>query len=92
MCGIIGYISLQNICNYILLNGLNQLQNRGYDSAGISSMDLCGNIITTKYASTGSEDSIEKKVSENMINELLSDENLQKEGDKTDLEKIDVDK
>ena len=34
----------------------------------------------------------EKKVSENMINELLSDENLQKEGDKTDLEKIDVDK
>jgi glutamine---fructose-6-phosphate transaminase (isomerizing) len=60
MCGIIGYISLQNICNYILLNGLNQLQNRGYDSAGISSMDLCGNIITTKYASTGSEDSIEK--------------------------------
>ena len=60
MCGIIGYISLQNICNYILLNGLKQLQNRGYDSAGITSIDLCGNIITTKYASNDSEDSIEK--------------------------------
>ena len=60
MCGIIGYISLDNICNYILLNGLKQLQNRGYDSAGIATMDLLGNIINTKYASNDCEDSIEK--------------------------------
>ncbi len=59
MCGIIGYISLYNCCNYILLNGLKQLQNRGYDSAGITSIDTSGNFTTTKYASIGNIDSLE---------------------------------
>jgi len=59
MCGIIGYISLYNCCNYILLNGLKQLQNRGYDSAGITSIDTSGNITTTKYASQENKDSLE---------------------------------
>ncbi len=47
MCGITACIS-QN-CVEILFNGLVQLQNRGYDSAGITSLDQ--NFITTKFAS-----------------------------------------
>jgi glucosamine--fructose-6-phosphate aminotransferase (isomerizing) len=35
MCGIVGYIGNQNAVN-VLMNGLNRLEYRGYDSAGIS--------------------------------------------------------
>ena len=54
MCGITACIS-QN-CVQILLNGLVQLQNRGYDSAGITTLVSSGNsldhdFITTKFAS-----------------------------------------
>jgi len=42
MCGIIGYLGNDNCFNY-LLDGLKQLQNRGYDSAGIASIDETNN-------------------------------------------------
>lgn len=47
MCGIIGVISKNNL--EIIKNGLIQLQNRGYDSVGISLMNK--NFQTIKYAS-----------------------------------------
>ena len=40
MCGIIGVVTTENNCFEILLNGLKQLQNRGYDSAGICSIGM----------------------------------------------------
>jgi len=56
MCGIIGFIGQTNCLPYLIL-GLKLLQNRGYDSAGISVMnDNTINIL--KYASTDSLDSI----------------------------------
>ena len=60
MCGIIGIISKQdiNVLSY-LLNGLKQLQNRGYDSAGLSIIDN-GNFLTKKFASTNSCNSLQK--------------------------------
>lgn len=36
MCGIIGYIGKQNRCQDVLINGLEKLEYRGYDSAGIA--------------------------------------------------------
>ena len=66
MCGIIGIISKQdiNVLSY-LLNGLKQLQNRGYDSAGLSIIDN-GNFLTKKFASTNSCNSLQK-----LENEML---------------------
>ena len=57
MCGIIGYIGKQ--CNIHILNGLKELQNRGYDSCGISTLKN-NKIKTTKFASTINETSITK--------------------------------
>lgn len=50
MCGITGYIGNENAFSQIL-SGLYQLQNRGYDSAGISVIQY-GEIQTHKYASS----------------------------------------
>lgn len=58
MCGIIGYIGYE-CCYCNILNGLKQLQNRGYDSAGISTI-ADNKFITTKYASTQDETAITK--------------------------------
>ena len=66
MCGIIGFIGKIK-CNPILLLGLKLLQNRGYDSAGISVIEN-GEIHILKYASTDNKDSI-KSLEEN-INQL----------------------
>lgn len=46
MCGIVGYVGNQNACN-VLISGLEKLEYRGYDSAGIA---LCvkGDIQTFK--------------------------------------------
>lgn len=62
MCGIIALISLtqNNIILTKLLNGLKQLQNRGYDSAGICTIDQSANFNLVKYASTNETDSIKK--------------------------------
>src|SRR6185295_4711283 len=38
MCGIVGYVGQRQAAE-ILLNGLGQLEYRGYDSAGISILD-----------------------------------------------------
>ena len=57
MCGIVGFIGNDNAYEKIL-NGLIQLQNRGYDSAGISVME--DDIKTWKYASEDSVSALEK--------------------------------
>jgi len=59
MCGIIALISLSKKDNFItLLNGLKQLQNRGYDSSGICTLDKSFNL--SKYASINNIDSVQK--------------------------------
>ncbi len=50
MCGITAYIGNKNAAQ-IILEGLIILQNRGYDSAGISTINDNNKIITTKSAS-----------------------------------------
>jgi glucosamine--fructose-6-phosphate aminotransferase (isomerizing) len=57
MCGIIGYLGNEN-STPIVIDGLTLLQNRGYDSVGISSI-IENNLHTIKYASTNSHNSIE---------------------------------
>ena len=57
MCGIIAGISPEII--KILLLGLKQLQNRGYDSAGITTI-INNEFKTTKYASSDKKSSLEK--------------------------------
>jgi glutamine---fructose-6-phosphate transaminase (isomerizing) len=58
MCGIIGFIGYEAAISF-LLNGLKQLQNRGYDSAGICLLDNMSNIKLNKYASTSQKNAIE---------------------------------
>ena len=50
MCGIIAYIGNRQ-AKKVLIEGLTILQNRGYDSAGIATINPDGKIITTKSAS-----------------------------------------
>ena len=69
MCGIIALLTLfDDKMIDILLNGLKQLQNRGYDSAGICTMN--DNYSILKYASTNDEDSIKKL--ENEKNKIIN--------------------
>ena len=58
MCGIISILSKNNNIKNIIINGLEQLQNRGYDSAGITYFNQKFN--TIKYASTNEIRAIEK--------------------------------
>jgi glutamine---fructose-6-phosphate transaminase (isomerizing) len=58
MCGIIACLNCENQIN-ILLEGLNQLQNRGYDSCGITVVDS-NSFKTQKYASTQEEQGLKK--------------------------------
>ena len=58
MCGIIGYLGNDAFITYVL-SGLKLLQNRGYDSVGISCVKN-GEIYTEKYASSHTCDSLEK--------------------------------
>ena len=73
MCGIIGYINNKNGCFEILYDGLVQLQNRGYDSAGITTVDASNNFITTKFASTDKDDSLDllKATTKNHKNNII---------------------
>lgn len=62
MCGIIGYLGKINGIK-ILLNGLKMLQNRGYDSAGISFLNE-QDINVLKYASEDTNNSISRLYNE----------------------------
>ena len=70
MCGIFGILTTNNSQNIyeIIINGLIQLQNRGYDSSGICLLDTINqtinhtNFIINKYASTSTESSIDKLI------------------------------
>lgn len=64
MCGIIGVVGKHNAVN-ILIDGLSILESRGYDSAGIATIDSSSSssepsIITTKFASGINPDAIAK--------------------------------
>ena len=48
-CGIVGYVGDGNAVDY-LLEGLRVLENRGYDSAGISTITHENTLETTKFA------------------------------------------
>ena len=58
MCGIVGYLGETSGIEYILL-GLKLLQNRGYDSTGISYI-IPESLHTVKYASSSNHNSLEK--------------------------------
>ena len=58
MCGIVGYLGKESFVEYVL-SGLKLLQNRGYDSAGITTI-MENNLITNKFASTNTNDSLEQ--------------------------------
>lgn len=49
-CGIVGYVGSDPKALEVLLNGLTEIQNRGYDSAGIATYHD-GEVKVTKYAS-----------------------------------------
>jgi glutamine---fructose-6-phosphate transaminase (isomerizing) len=57
MCGIVGYLGSENSIPF-LLEGLSLLQNRGYDSVGISFIENENTIQTYKYASTTTNNAI----------------------------------
>lgn len=60
VCGIVGYVGPGD-ASEVLLEGLNILQNRGYDSAGVSTVSGDGQLLTTKFASVSStNDAMEK--------------------------------
>jgi glucosamine--fructose-6-phosphate aminotransferase (isomerizing) len=58
MCGIVGYLGTESDANQAVLHGIHLLQNRGYDSAGISSI-IDGELRTIKRASTDSQHAID---------------------------------
>ncbi len=72
MCGIIAYLGNKD-CKEYLLNGLKKLQNRGYDSVGISRI-VNKDIIINKYASTDDNNSLqllEGKIKEDKIHSYI---------------------
>ena len=74
MCGIFGIIldKPDNVYQ-LVINGLIQLQNRGYDSSGIATIKD-NNYEIHKYASTDKINSLDK-----LINILINDDNIYKE-------------
>lgn len=59
MCGIVGYIGKKQ-AGEILLKGLKQLENRGYDSAGIAGLTAKSGLILHKFASTSDVNALEE--------------------------------
>ncbi len=62
MCGIIGYIGNENN-NHVITDCLRRIEYRGYDSAGIATVDTIQNIRTTKVQ--GGIDALEKRIGKN---------------------------
>lgn len=58
MCGISGFLGSEDAFEYIL-KGLLMLQNRGYDSAGICTINSSSEFIMNKFASTNEETSLD---------------------------------
>jgi len=63
MCGIVGYIGKQNTKD-ILIDGLKELEYRGYDSAGIA---LVNDTNISIYKSLGKLTNLEEKISKSNI-------------------------
>lgn len=57
MCGIVGYLGTDTEATTAVLAGLDLLQNRGYDSCGISFLEA-GEICTRKFASTNTNNAL----------------------------------
>lgn len=57
MCGIVGYVG-KPMARDVLLAGLNILENRGYDSAGLATLSDNQQIEVTKFASAGTSDAL----------------------------------
>ena len=70
MCGIVGYIGTKNTSE-ILIDGLKELEYRGYDSAGIAILD---NDKIEVYKALGKIKNLEEKVSHNEC--VLTQDNL----------------
>lgn len=51
-CGIVGYVGSGD-AEPVLVEGIEILQNRGYDSCGMSTIDGEGRLLTSKFASRG---------------------------------------
>jgi glucosamine--fructose-6-phosphate aminotransferase (isomerizing) len=59
-CGIVGVVGKDNSAREVLLEGLQILRNRGYDSCGLATIDEENNLVLSKFASRGSSaDSID---------------------------------
>ena len=86
MCGITGYIGNSNKTYYLLLKGLKQLQNRGYDSAGICTINE-NTLILNKFASNNNETGINKleKIKHNCSNIGIGHTRWATHGFKTDI-------
>lgn len=70
MCGIVAYLGSDDYKEYIL-SGLKLLQNRGYDSVGIS-YNYNGSLQCIKYASKNTHDSLEKLETDMISNSYIS--------------------
>jgi glucosamine--fructose-6-phosphate aminotransferase (isomerizing) len=71
MCGIVGYLGNYLLAKKCILSGLKLLQNRGYDSAGVSIINEY-KLKTVKYASTNNINSID------LIEKTIKSDNLEK--------------
>lgn len=61
MCGIVGYVGSEKITNSVLIDGLKSLEYRGYDSAGVATLQETGVRITKTRGKVASlEDKLQR--------------------------------